>query len=156
MQNDDILLNLKNEMNALLEVEALIFDILKNNKNDFLPIKQVIKKIPIKNRKLININLSMNDNEMAEEISRCLGQKLILYESQKGIYITLNVPFWHTIVNVLKQKPDISINMLKKTLPLTNNDFIDALNTAIEKGCITFRITNKMTVSLFPTKKKPE
>jgi hypothetical protein len=119
----------------------------------FIPIKDMVRKIPQDLRNRLDIKVSAPVKKLRQQIERLLGQRLKIYPVKKATYVGKNISSEEMIAQIIDNHPDISLKLICQKLPLTRQHAIDTINVLISAGIILPRLNDKMNT--FFTLKDP-
>jgi len=119
----------------------------------FIPIKDMVRKIPQDLRNRLDIKVTAPVKKLRQQIERLLGQRLKIYPVKKATYVGKNVPSEEMIAQIIDNHPDISLKLICQKVPLTRQQAIDTINVLISAGIILPRLNDKMNI--FFTLKDP-
>jgi len=112
----------------------------------FIPIKEMVRKIPQDLRNRLDIKVSAPVKKLRNQIERLLGQRLKIYPVKKATYIGKNIPSDEMIAQIIDRHPDISLKLICQKLPLTRQKIMETINVLISAGIILPRLNEKMNV----------
>ncbi|MBF0449233.1 MAG: hypothetical protein HQK75_00875 [Candidatus Magnetomorum sp.] len=159
MKNDDIVLNIEREMLDVYEAEKNMIQHLEKADKVYIPIKDIVRKIPQELRNRLEIKVTAPVKKLRQQMERLMGQRLKIFPGKRATYIGKNLLSEELVTLLIKNHPDISLGLLCQKLPLPKKQSIIAINTLIDIGVLSPRINEKMTVffSIKDTKKaEPE
>jgi len=152
---DDISLKLTSEIIDIFEAEKNMFQYLENAKKNYIPIKDMVRKIPKGIRSRLDIKTSFPAKKLRQQMDRIMGKRLKIYPGKRTTYIGKNIVPEDLIILTIKKHPDISLGLLFQKLPFSKKQSSEKINELIEKGVLLTRINEKMTV-FFSLKTPPK
>ena len=148
MKNDDIVFNIEREMADILEAEKNMVQTLENSGKMYIPIKDIVRKIPQDLRNRLEIKITAPVKKLRQKMERFLGQRLKIFPGKRATYIGKNILPEELVAILIKNHPEISLGLLCQKLPLSKKQSIAAVNVLIEMGVLLPRINEKMTIFL--------
>ncbi|KPA18683.1 hypothetical protein MHK_001105 [Candidatus Magnetomorum sp. HK-1] len=145
-KNDDITLKLENEILDIIEAEKNMFQNLENAKKIYIPIKDIVRKIPRDLRNRLNIKSTAPVKNLRKQMERLMGKRLKIFPGKRSTYIGKNMLPEELIVFLVKNHPDISLGLLFQKLPLSKKQSTKTINELIELGVLLPRVNEKLTV----------
>jgi hypothetical protein len=119
----------------------------------FIPIKDMVRKIPQDLRSRLDIKVTAPVKKLRQQLEGLLGQRLKIYPVKKATYVGKNMPSEEMIAQLINHHPDISLKLICQKLPLTRQHAINTINVLISSGIILPRLNDKMNI--FFTLKDP-
>jgi len=148
MKNNDVVLANEHEISDICEAEKIMIQSLEKSGKMYIPIKEIVRKIPQELRNRLDIKITAPVKKLRLKMEKVIGQKLKIFPGKRVTYIGKNVLPEELVALLIKHHQEISLGLLCQKLPLSKKQSISAVNTLIEKGVLLPRINEKMTIFL--------
>jgi hypothetical protein len=136
------------DSNTRDDMEQLILAVLHKHGKDFLPVRQIIARLPVGLRRRLALSTAQPSAILVHKLSPYLGQRLRVYKSSRSTYIGHNLPLEEMIVRRLQQKPGVSTKQLETQLPTTRQPYITTLNSLLKTGAVVCTLRDNHTPCL--------
>jgi hypothetical protein len=136
------------DTDPLDDIEQLILALLHKQGKDYLPIKQIVARLPVAPRRRLALSTAQPSATLLHKLSPYLGKRLQVYKSSKSTYIGHNLPLEELIVRCIQQKPGVSTKQLGIQLPITKQPYIATLNRLFKSGAVVCTLRENHTLCL--------
>jgi len=150
---DETISIIEQGMKDVYDAEKSMVTGLEKTGKMFIPIKDMVRKIPQDLRNRLAIKVTAPVKKLRQQIEGLLGQRLKIYPVKKATYIGKNMPPEEMVTHIIVNHPDISLKLICQKVPLTRQNIIETINVLMSAGIILPRLNDKMNI--FFTLKDP-
>jgi hypothetical protein len=136
------------ETDPLEDVEQLILALLRKLGRDYLPVKQIVVRLPVAPRRRLALSTAQPSAALVHKLSPYLGKRLQVYKGSRSTYIGHNLPLEEIIIRRIQQQPGVSTKQLGIQLPITKQPYITTLNRLLKSGAVVCTLRENHTLCL--------
>lgn len=136
------------DRNPADDIEQLILAVLHKHGKDYLPVKQIVARLPVAPRRRLSLSTAQASTALVHKLSPYLGQRLQVYKGSRSTYIGHNLSLEEIIVRRIQQQPGVSTKQLGLQLPITKQPYITTLNRLLKSGAVVCTLRENHTLCL--------
>ena len=133
-------------------ISQMLAKAFKKHPLDFMTLKQFLRFMPVSER--IKLGLAKTGNIKQADIKTALTPlpetfRCLKYKNSE--YLVRNIPDTELLVSYIQTKHSKTFGQLNQHFPLKKNEFIQTVNTLLEKGLVQAQLSSTAKLVIYPS-----